>query len=219
MSSTHLTLRPFNDFERDMAEFAAQFDGILRELVPIALYSRAGQRMDLENLRLKEKSGVPLLRKRRMRAEQKRKNLQNVIKSLNKLTADGISESTEAPAINQAKVLLRRAVEDLKLLEDYCAAHIHPDFRTESEKKVTRHSTPEERWSLIPGFGVAKVDQLFIASMEEYLKVLVTQKGSQLSSAEIDRVIIATVKAAFGEYFTIDKVKTARRRLPTSRQQ
>lgn len=47
VSATDLELKPWDEFERDMALYMTQFDEALREHILIALYSRAAQRCDL----------------------------------------------------------------------------------------------------------------------------------------------------------------------------
>jgi hypothetical protein len=211
VSATDLELRPWDEFERDMAPYMTQFDEALREHILIALYTRAAQRCDLENLRTQEKRRIPPLRRERIRGVRMRKHVQNAIRSLESAGAN--LDLVVTYYIFEAEALLRRALVDLQFLEDLRAACVHPDLRTEIEKTTKIKSLPMEQWNLFPSFGFAKVDHMFIGWMASYLQALRRRNGSPLRSAEVNRIIIATFKAAFGESCTEDRVKTARRRL------
>lgn len=115
-------------------------------------------------------------------------------------------------------MFLKRAADDWLFLEELLIALIHPNLRSKTEKARKIESAHMERWHLFQeGFGIAKAKHLFIEWAEGYLSKLVTQAGSQLSSATINRIIKATFEAAFGEAVHLETIKTTLPRLKRKR--
>jgi hypothetical protein len=192
MADTDRKLKSSEKFSAAMAPSMAQFDENLREHLLVALYARAEQGRWLEEIRSQEKDQVPALRKNRKRAGQMRRRVEKAIESVQKAqTKDGF-EVTANCYLFQAAALLRQAVADLRISEDSFATAVHPEFRTKIEQMTKARSPRADRWSL---------------------RILVTQKGSHLPLAEIDRIISAALVAAYGGGNTGEQVKTARIRL------
>jgi hypothetical protein len=208
-----LKLKPWDEFTARMAGHMNQFDEGLRQHVLIAVYHRAWQREWLEGIRTDEKTKAPQLHAERIRVERMRKRLQKAIRSVRKANADGNQGFLARDYIGEAISGLEQSVRELLILENGRVAQMHPALRNKKEKTVSSNSAPEEIWSIFPGFGIAQIDQMFIQWMAQYLGNLATRKGKRLSSEEINRIISATLAAAFGELFTTDRVKTTRRRL------
>jgi hypothetical protein len=208
-----LLLRTWKEFTDDMAPHMAQFEQPMRKLILSALYGRASLRSDLESLRALEKNRVPRLRRQRRQAGTMRKRAQKLLQSLKEPGNLPILSLPGGNYIHLGQRRLEKAAEELRWLEDLCAFCIHPTLRNPREKEIAGGSALLARWRLFPGFGVAKIDQMFIGWMESYLKLLARSNGSRLPAAEIDRIVTATLKAAFGEYRTEEQIKTTRRRL------
>lgn len=109
------------------------------------------------------------------------------------------------------KSLVEQEISYLLSIEGSYIANIHPKFRTDAEKARGVHSSTLEHWKLIPGFGIAKINHMFIAWMEDYLKALVTKNGRHLGPTQITRIIKKTLEA-FKVYTSEEAIKSARRR-------
>lgn len=209
----NLQLSSWDDFANDMADVAKRFDEPLREYVLLALWHNASFWAWLEDMRDKERLRARLLRRERIHADRMRRHIKNAIVSLNKVGTGRGLESLGKNYVRDASRLLEMAVEDFLFLDDLLRALIHPALRTAKEKGQKVQSAEMGQWSIFPGFGKAKIDQMFIAWMDRYLRGLVTSDGSRLSSAEINRIIVATMKAAFHRHLTEEAIRTARLRL------
>ncbi len=213
MADTNFQLKSWEDFSAAMEEHMKQFDEILREHILIALYSSSGHGLWLENMRTEAKNQVPILRKDRKRAKQMRSEIEKIIKSVESVqTKDGF-EVVANSYLFQAASLLKRAVADLCISEDSLAAAIHPKFRTEVEERTKAQSPRADRWSLIRGFGMAKIEYMVIGEMVDYLRILVTKKRLRLPLVEIDKIIATALNATYNGGHTEAQVKTARIRL------
>jgi Asp-tRNA(Asn)/Glu-tRNA(Gln) amidotransferase C subunit len=213
MADANLKLKSWEDFSAAMEDHMKQFDDVMRENTLIALYSSAGHGLWLENMRTEEKNQVPILRIDRKRAKQMRSEIEKIIKSVESVQTTDSQEIVANSYLFQATSLLRRAVADLRISEDSLAAAIHPKFRTKVEKRTKAQSPRADRWSLIPDFGMAKIEYMVFAKMVDFLRSLVTKKGQSLRLVEMDRIIATALEASLGGGHTSDKVKTARIRL------
>ncbi len=221
MADSTNQLKSWEDFSAAMKDHLKQFDEIMREHVLMALFHRADMRGWLENLRSKERSRmereIPSIRRRRKLSRQMRIQINKAIESLRLARFFDDGTVFQRNSIAQAQFLLEEAFSELQVLEDSLAAAIHPEFRNKRERQVKTHSPQAEEWTQFPGFGSAKVDQLFFQWMEDYLGNLITVKGRRLSSAKIDQLISATLDAAFGHNYPADSIKVARRRMRKKR--
>jgi hypothetical protein len=139
LAASSLSLRPWDEFTRDMAPFMDQFDEVLREHILIALYDRASFRAWLEDLRFKEAKRAPILRKERLHGERIRRHVQRAIRALDKAieVAQVVGEPEhvrETEYVREAKALLKRTVEDLSFLEELRIALVHPARQNKYEK-------------------------------------------------------------------------------------
>jgi hypothetical protein len=208
-----MKLKSWSEFRAGMAGCLTQFDPVVREHVLIALYHRAWQREWLEGIREDVKTKAPQLHAERIRVGRLRKRLQKAIKAVRKENRGGNQGYLVRDYVGEAILGLERAARELQILDSGFAARIHPALRTKKENAVASRSAPVEIWSVFPGFGIAKIDQMFIQWMSDYLEILVTPRGKRLSSEKINEIIVATLQMAYGERITTHKVKMARRRL------
>jgi hypothetical protein len=208
-----MRLKSWNEFTAGMAGYMTQFDPRLRKHILVALFHQAGQREWLEGIREDVKSKAPQLHAERIRVGRLRRRVQKAVKAVQKADIKGNQGFLSRDYVGEAILLLKLAHSESQFLENAFMARIHPALRKKKEKAVTTNLDTEGVWPLFPGFGGAKVDQMFVQWMADYLEKLVTRQGKRLSPGAINKIICETVAAAFGGGFSTEGVKTTRRRL------
>lgn len=214
-------LRPWDAFTSaftsaltsDERHYMDQFDPRMREHILVALYGRAEMREDLENLRTHERNRSGTLRKMRRQALEFRNRLRKFLQYLDDPGNTFLRNLPGGDDLRRARRRLGQEEKKLQILQTLLAFSIHPALRNANERAIAGKSELLQSWKRLPGFGTATVDQRFIGWMDSYLRLLVRSNGRPLPSAEIDRIIVDTLKAAFGYHCAEDRVKVTRRRL------
>jgi hypothetical protein len=102
-------------------------------------------------------------------------------------------------AIDQLTMMER----ELKEIEEILVAAVHPKLRTKMEKT---YPAPEDRQAMMfPALNVSAINDWFIVELEEILVAA--------GCKEVNKVISTTFEAGFGGSYSIDRVRTRRRRL------
>jgi hypothetical protein len=215
-----MDLHPFDKFKAIIAPFLSDITERDRESVLRAIYDLATKKKWMERIKAFTVEQVKPLRHLRMKLERRRAHLKNAIKELRvaykcspDILATVIAAGTEKQiGCDLKQIISRLEVEHQDLVESErtFALTIPPELRTASENKQSVSSF--KFVTSLPGMNVTAIDYWFISELESCL----SQLGSRTTAAVDEKrtkIIAKTFEAAFGETYSTERVKTARKRL------
>ena len=214
-----MDLSPYNKFEAIISPLLSSLAEKERNSILREMYRLAEKKHHLEQIRELTTDEVKPLRRSRMKLEQKRSHIKNAINEL-RMAQILLPEPTGkvffrgeevqiACDLNQIIAKLEEEHESLAESSRIFALAIPPQLRTRSENKppvdAIGYVTP------LPGLNVTAVDYWFISELARVLLCLGSHET--VVDDERTRIIAKTFEAAFGQTYTFDRAKTARKRM------
>jgi hypothetical protein len=222
-----MELKPFKEFKKLLSPRLKHVAPRKPDELLVDIYALAVEKDTLEKHKQVTRELSGYWRTRRTKLKRARAHIQNAVREL--LAASPLYESeweasmTPGPGVSAAQMAevlnlksridwLEQTAKQIHEVENLYAASIHPALKTRAEVNSPFPALTYD--SLFPGMKAAAIDYWFVARLEKLLADLRSQDGSRLRPAVITGIISWTFWAAFGERYEIDRVKTARRRLP-----
>lgn len=212
-TAIELGLKPYAEFVRGISPMLARIPPRKRKSLLDDIYELATQKVEMEGLkRGVEDQGVEH-RRRRIGLARTRAHIKTAKKELLDAQSSYAGQGEDL-GIVQVIARLDEMNRDLEIGERIHASIVHPARKTGIEKRLRPpEDTLLDYASLFPGMNKTAIDYWFISGVESRLREFAADAKIYFLPSEYDRIISKAFEAAFGERTTIDRVKTARKRL------
>jgi hypothetical protein len=206
-------LKPFRFFKRNIEPHLRCIIPSERDHIGTQLYRLARTKTDIEFWQSVAPEGISVNRKmgnqfKRMgnHLASAREDVEKAIASLGEDARDFLADDVDWDGILRRIDLGLQSAANLRKLD---AAIIHPDLRTDAEKKLIR-SGDEVQPQGYPAPGVHTSNYWFIEQAEQLLQECRDPNGRKLHLADSHRIIAQSFCAAFGECsWTAGRIKSA----------
>ena len=214
-----MALRGLGAFKTGMHNAVACVEKSERETVLRQLYSLLKEHQAKENAKSRVTAVTPRLRENRRRFDNAARHVENALTSLEKAAVampQHLPDLRTEPEFESAASNLKDLSDGLRRLEGRTAGRVYSDLRTPAERKKAQEVGL--KWhSLVPDFGIAKVDYWFIDKAVQLLRTFRDIRGKQVSLESCDAILERGFSQGLGQIRDRESVKTARLRMQKRR--
>lgn len=209
-----LGLKPFGEFERVLSP-------ILPKRIPEAkrkkllkqVYDLAAQKVRMEGAKRGVQWQAKFFRGNRLKMRRARAHLQIAVREIKAAYSIYPQELIKFFDLKEIVASLDKLRQDIQNSEQEYSVITHPALRTHEEKKLAGPTSLKYPFA---GMKSTAIAYWFISSVERCLTGFALTERTYFLASQIDRIISHAFQASFtlGGNFAVERVKTARRRLP-----